>query len=68
MRIFTTYFRSEKWLFIAQQPGALMVIFDLIDGVKIGIKFITVWIVILLVAVNHHFSFSTFQRQKNIQN
>ena len=41
-----------------------MVISDLIDGVKIGVKFITVGIVILLVTVNHHFSFSTFQRQE----
>ena len=32
-----------------------MVIFELIDSAMIGVKFIT---------VNHHFSFSTFQRQK----
>ena len=32
-----------------------MVIFELINSAMIGVKFIT---------VNHHFSFSTFQRQK----
>ena len=61
------HFHSEKWLAIVQELDGLMVIFDLIDGVKIGVKFITVWIVILLIAVNHNFSFSTFQRQKNTQ-
>ena len=45
-----------------------MVIFDIINGVKIGAKFITCLIVTLLVAMNHRFSFSTFQQQKNIQN